>query len=74
MGRKESNQTNQVLVNRLVELAQEKVWLGELEPDMTIDWDVKHQTKHTCTATTEYLVFMFPYFGCELGSGNGSIG
>ena len=41
---------HKVLVNRLVKLAQEKVWLQELTvPHMTIavDRDVKHQTKQT---------------------------
>ena len=39
---------HQVLVNHLVKLAEEKVWLGDC-PDMTIavDWDIKHQTKQT---------------------------
>ena len=39
----------EVLVNRLFKLAQEKVWLGELTPVMTIavDWDVKQQNKQT---------------------------
>ena len=38
---------HKVLVNRLVKLVQEKVWLGEMTvPPMTIavDWDVKKQT------------------------------
>ena len=37
---------HEVLVNRLVKLAQEKVFRLTDRPDMTIavDWDVKHQT------------------------------
>ena len=44
---------HEVLVNVLVKLTQEKVWLGDLRrtdrPDMTIavDWVVKHQTNQT---------------------------
>ena len=41
---------HEVLVNHLLKLAQEKVWLGELTvPAMTIavDWDVKQQNKQT---------------------------
>ena len=39
------------VVDRLVKLVQEKVWLGDRtdRPDgmtIAIDWDVKHQTKH----------------------------
>ena len=36
---------HEVLVNPLVKLAQEKVWLRD-RPDMikAVDWDVKHQT------------------------------
>ena len=40
----------EVLVNRLVKLAQEKSLVKRTDrPDMTIavDWDVKHQTKQT---------------------------
>ena len=40
---------HKVMVNRLVKLAQEKVWLGDVtdQSDMTItvDWDLKNQTK-----------------------------
>ena len=32
-----------VLDNRLIKLAQEKVWLVELT--IAVDWDVKYQTK-----------------------------
>ena len=35
---------HEVLVNVLIKLAQEKVWLGELTV-MTVDWDVMQQTK-----------------------------
>ena len=41
---------HKVLVNRLVKVAQEKVWLGELTRlNMTIavDWDVNLQIKQT---------------------------
>ena len=41
---------HEVLVNRLVKLALEKSVVRRTDhPDMTIavDWDVKHQTKHT---------------------------
>ena len=33
------------MVNPLVKLAQEKVWLGELT--IAVDWDVKNHTKQT---------------------------
>ena len=42
---------HEVLVNRLINLAQEKVCLGELTVltlvffTIAVDWDVKHQTK-----------------------------
>ena len=36
---------HKLLVNRLVKLAQEKVWLGELT--IAVDWDVKQQNKQT---------------------------
>ena len=35
----------EVLVNRLVKLAQEKVWLDELDMTISVDLDVKQQTK-----------------------------
>ena len=40
---------HKVLVNPLVKLAQEKVWLGELTVVKTIavHWDVKPQAKQT---------------------------
>ena len=38
---------HKVLVNCLVQLAQEKVWLGDLDMTIAVDWDVKHQTKQT---------------------------
>ena len=34
---------HKVLVNRLVRLAQEKVWYHGMT--LAVDWDVKHQTK-----------------------------
>ena len=45
---------HEVLVNCLVKVVQEKVWLGELNhPDMNIavDWDVKNKTKQKAPIT-----------------------
>ena len=38
---------HEVLVNRSVKLAQEKVWLGELTMTIAFGRDVKDQTKKT---------------------------
>ena len=47
---------NEVLVNRLVKFAQEKVWLGEMT--IPVDWDIKPQTKQTNTQSL--LLFSLP--------------
>ena len=39
---------HEALVNRLVKLVQEKLWLGEMtvpDMDIAVEWDVKQQTK-----------------------------
>ena len=38
---------HEVLLNRSVKLAQEKVWLGELTMTIAFDRDVKDKTKKT---------------------------
>ena len=40
---------HEVLVNRLVKLVQEKVWLDCLDMTIAVDWDVKPQTKQQLT-------------------------
>ena len=41
----------EVLVNRLVKLPQEKVWLRELTMTIDVEWDVTPQTKQANKTT-----------------------
>ena len=48
---------HKLLVNRLVKLAQEKVWLGELT--IAVDWDVKQQNKQTQVLISKKICISF---------------
>ena len=64
----------EVLVNSLVKVAQEKVWLGAYCPNMTIavDWDLKNQTKpkkntKSSKQTIRTLIRLLPREQSDLG-------